>query len=328
MFFGAEADGDYRYVYPEVNIPDGDIGKITYADRVLGMALEKRITIDTMFVRTGPELVITKVNLKEYERPSLIGFHTKYWGNANMQVMCRLLPGHNAKDVPQPVMLYDVITAREGDYYTMHLPNVVVCVQNSIIEFPIAVNCELGMVFGAWIGGEKICDHAMPRIPDGYKGIVLGSIDSYNTGEYAYERKGAQTIKAVKLSPLDEGSGFVSYDITIKAEAIEQWSTRKYGECVDTYRKIQPKRVLCSLDRVKSINSEMEQGALEGESYFAGKLEEGGPVSTEIPGKPDYTDTFSVDKVGEVISSIRISVLVFKDMDTAKEYVARYNSIR
>ena len=64
----------------------------------------------------------------------------------------------------------------------------------------------------------------MPRIPDGYKGIVLGSIDSYNTGEYAYERKGAQTIKAVKLSPLDEGSGFVSYDITIKAEAIEQWT--------------------------------------------------------------------------------------------------------
>ena len=56
MFFGAEEMVITRYVYPEVNIPDEDIGKITYADRVLGMALEKRITIDTMFVRTGPEL--------------------------------------------------------------------------------------------------------------------------------------------------------------------------------------------------------------------------------------------------------------------------------
>ena len=135
------------------------------------------------------------------------------------------------------------------------------------------------------LGEKKICDHAMPRIPDGYKGIVLGSIDSYNTGEYAYERKGAQTIKAVRVVSAGRRLRFC-FLFTIKAEAILKMDTRKYGECVDTYRKIQPKRVLCSLDRVKSINSEMEQGALEGESYFAGKLEEGGPVFKKFQGNP------------------------------------------
>lgn len=325
---GTDQSKHYRYVYPVVEFSGGDEEYLDYADRVLGMGSEKDISVDKMFLESGYEVVLTNVDTSDLERPDLIGFRTSFWKNGNMQVTCRLRPSYNSANVPEPYLLTDVITSRSDDFYTKHYPNVLVCAQNSIIEFPVACNCTVGMAYSAWINGERIFDYATPLPPYTSHDIALGSVDCFNNGEYSNERSGPKAIKVEKLSALDVSSkDFVSYSITFTTEDVTQWSSYENNVVTATYTentKVPRKNSnLLSISTAAGSDGSSEQFVLDRHSYFAGKLTPGQDVPKRMPG----VHTFSVDKKGDVLGTINVTVLVFKDMETAQKYVARYNPL-
>lgn len=327
---GKDCSNDYRYVYPTVDVPEDDEKLLDYSDRVLGITSEKDITIDKMFLPSGNEIVLTNIHTGDLERPNLIGFRTSFWSNGNLQVTCRLRPGHNDPNVPEPYLLNDVITSRKEDFYSNHYPHVLVCTQNAVIEFPVACKCTVGMAYSAWMNGERIFDYASPLSPYQSHDISYGCADCFNNGEYSNERLGPKEIKVEKLSASDiDSKDFVSYSITFTADDVTQWSSQTNGVTTATYTEnsklpIQ-KAAYCSLSALNASpsNGSSEQFVLDQNSYFAGKIIPGKDVPKLLPG----VNTFSVDKIGSKLGTLSVAILVFKDMDTANKYVARYNPL-
>lgn len=323
---GKDRGSDYRFVYPEVEILD-DEEYAAYADRVVGRSSEKDICLNRMFLKSGAQVVFANVNTNENERPDLIGFRTTHWGNEVMQVMCRLRPGgdYNASSIPEPFMLTDVISTREKDFYKIHIPNALVCVQNSVIEFPIACRCTVGMAYSAWMGGQRIFDYATPLAPYQSDEVAYGCVDCFNNGKYSNEQEGPKAIKVEKLSAEEISSkDLVSYDITFTAMDVTQWSEQKNGKVTGTYTKDTKKPVFMSINSIKESSGGMsaQQVHLSGKSYFEGKVIPGQKVPKRLPGM----HTFSVDKTGDIIDTLRVKILVFKDWETANKFVGRYNN--
>lgn len=325
-----DRSSDYRYVYPEVEIPD-DQEYMAYSDRVVGKSSERDICLKRMLLKSGNEVVLANVNTNKSQLPDLIGFRTGFWGNDELQVTCRLRTGYNDPSVPEPFLLTDVISTKEKDYSKMHIPNALICVQNSVIEFPMACKCTVGMSYSAWINGQRMFDYAVPLPPYHSHEIAIGTVDCFNNGRYSNEQDGPKAITVEKLSAEDASSPeLISYDITFTADDVTQWSAQKNGVTVGTYTENtqNPARTMTlhfakSQVKVLSGSAGTQQVVLDSKSYFKGKVLPGVDVPKRLPG----VDTFSVDKSGKKIGSVRVKILVFKDMETAKRFVGRYNPI-
>lgn len=174
-------------------------------------------------------------------------------------------------------------------------------------------------------------DYASPLPPYPSHNIAYGCFDRFNNGEYSNEKQGPRSIKVEKLSEANTNSkAFVSYDITITVEDVTQWSAYKNGKKTATYTadsknpKTNPRLSSMSVGSAGlTSTTSTSQFVLDNKSYFTGRFTSGEPLPKRMPG----TNTFSIDKKGETIGSIRIRVLVFKDMETAKRFVGRYNPI-
>lgn len=333
-FFNDESGNDesenYRYVFPTVKLSEDEDDYAKYEDRILGVVSEQYVPLDTMLLSSGDEVVLVNTATADLERPNLIGFRTSFWHDEEMQVTCRLRPRYNDANVPEPYLLTDVITSRYSDYTKVHIPNALVCAQDSIIEFPIACKCTVGMAYSAWMNGERVFDYAIPLAPYTSNEVAYASFDCFNNGEYSDEKKGAAVIKVEKLSAEDIASKeFVSYDITIVVEDILKWTAYENSKVVGVYTKdsknpntiIETPTHLSNLKGTMGTNS-ADQFVLDNKSYFTGKLTPG----ESLPKRPKGVNMFKVnEKSKNPIGSLTVRILVFKDMETAQRFVARYN---